>query len=391
MKLNSIINRYIFREMTSPFLINLVLFTFVFLMAETLRIADLIVNYGISVFSVLLVLIYSIPTFLVYVLPMSIMMGVLLAFLRLSNDNELLALKAGGVGIYDFLPPALAFCLAGSLLTGFVSIYASPWGRLSFKSLLLDAAMSNIEIALKERTFNDGFKNVMLYVSEIDRRNNTLVDVFLEDRQEPDMVSTVVAPKGKFFFDPKAVAFRLTLYNGVINQVDQGKRRVHSLGFDTYDFRLELARVLSAARNAEKGRKEMSFGELREVLSEGTPERDNGRAFLMEYHRRFSIPFACFVLGLVAVPLGIQSRVAKRSYGMVLGLFFFLIYYVLLTAGWILGEEGICAPVIAVWGPDLIVGAVGVYLLIMSAKERRVKVLSLLPRVSLWPKSVWRN
>ena len=106
----------------------------------------------------------------------------------------------------------------------------------------------------------------------------------------------------------------------------------------------------------------------------------------MEYHKKFSIPFGCLVLGLVAVPLGIQSKHAKRSFGMVLGLFSFLIYYVLISAGWICGESGMCHPVVAMWGPDLVIGVFGLYLLRSTAKERPMKALSVLPRLLMWPK-----
>jgi lipopolysaccharide export system permease protein len=108
----------------------------------------------------------------------------------------------------------------------------------------------------------------------------------------------------------------------------------------------------------------------------------------MEYHKKFSIPFACFVLGLVAVPLGIQSRSAKRSFGMVLGLLFFLIYYVLMSVGMVLGETGACPPVIGMWGPNLVMGTIGMYLLLSSAKECPLKAISVLPRVFMSPKSV---
>ena len=132
MKVNSIVGRYVFREMIPPFLINLILFTFIFLMAKILDITDLVVNHGACVSSVLIMLIYFMPSFLVFVVPMSIMIGVLLAFLRLSNDNEAVALKAGGFSIYRLLPPVFVFCLIGCLVTGFMCIYGSPWGRLSF-------------------------------------------------------------------------------------------------------------------------------------------------------------------------------------------------------------------------------------------------------------------
>jgi lipopolysaccharide export system permease protein len=267
-------------------------------------------------------------------------------------------------------------------------IYGSPWGRLSFKALLLKTATSNIDIGLKERIFNDSFKDVMLYVSKIDAQDKTLIDVFIEDRQTPGMVSTVVAPRGKFFCDPERLTFRLTLFNGIINKVDQKNRTAHSVSFDIYDFELEAAQVLSARERGRKGRKEMSLGELHQSLREATKKNAKYYLTLMEYHKKFSIPFACFVFGLMAVPLGIQSKSAKRSFGMVLGLFFFLIYYIFLSAGWVFGEAGVCPPVVGMWGPNLVIGAVGLYLLILSAKERPLKGISVLPRIFMRQRSM---
>ena len=374
--------------MVPPFLISLILFTFIFLMAKILDITDLIVNHGVSASSVFLLLMLSVPSFLVFVLPMSTMMAVLLAFLRLSNDNEIIALKGGGFSIYGLLPPVFIFCLIGCLATGFMCIYGSPRGRVAFKDLLLETATSTVDIGLKERTFNDGFQDVMLYVSEIDRRDKTLTDVFIEDRQTSGIVSTVVAPRGKFLSDPETAIVRLTLFNGIVNNVDQENKAVHSVSFDTYDFNLKLAQVLSAQKYSRRGRKEMTLGQLSQSLKEKNKEDPRYNATLMEYHKRFSIPFACLVLGLVAVPLGIQSNLGKRSFGMVLGLLFFLIYYVLLSAGWVFGESGICPPIVGIWGPNFVIGAVGLYLLMCSAKERPPKAFSLLPRMFTWQKSV---
>lgn len=378
MKVNSIIRRYVFKEMIPPFLINLIVFSFIFQMAKILDVTDLVMNHGVSASSILLFLIYAMPRFLVFVVPMSIMMGVLLAFLRLSNDNEIIAMKAGGLSIFGLLPTIFVFCLVGCLVTGFMCIYGSPWGRLSSKALLLETAASNIHIGLKERRFNDSFDGVMLYVSEIDPHDKTLTDVFIEDRQTPGMASTIIAPKGKLLGETGKNSFRLTLFNGVINQVDQKSKTVHSVRFDTYDINLEFAQVLSAKKQSKKGRKEMSLAELRQSLKTATPKNAKYYLTLMEYHKKFSLPFACFVLGLLAVPLGIQSNFAKRSFGMVLGLFFFLIYYVLMSAGWVLGESGTCPAVIGMWGPNLVIGGVGSYLFISSARER--SLLARLPR-----------
>jgi lipopolysaccharide export system permease protein len=378
-KVNTVVSRYVFREMIPPFLISLTLFTFIFLMARILDVTDLVVNHGVSVSSVLFLLAYLIPSFLVFVVPMSVMMGVLLAFLRLSNDNEVAALRAGGFSIYRLLPPVFVFCFIGSLITGFVCIYGSPWGRLSFKALLFETAKSNIDIGLKERTFNDSFKDVMLYVGKIDAHDRTLSDILVEDRQTSETVSTVVAPKGKLFCDPERLTFRLTLFDGIINSVDQKNKTAHSVRFDVYD--VEFAQILSAKKIGRKGRKEMTLGELRHSLRKANKKNAEYYLMLMEYHKKFSFPFACFVFGLLAVPLGIQSKSAKRSFGVVLSLFFFLIYYILLSAGWVLGEAGVCPPGLSMWGPNLVIGGVGFCLFMATARQRPLKRIFVLPRV----------
>ncbi len=372
--INSIINRYLFKEMIPPFVINVMFFTFVFLLTKILDIINLIVNYKIGLSAVFLMLIYSVPHFLEFVIPISIMMSVLLTFLRLSADNEIVALKAGGVGIYGLLPPVFLFCLMGCLLTGFMTIYGVPWGRLSFKTLTYDVVASNIDIGLKERTFNDSFKDVMIYVNKVDLRNKALINVFIEDQRDKNIVSTVIAPTGKLFSEPDKLAFHLRLYNGTINQVDLKGRAVHSINFDTYDISLDLKKAVYAAKSSQKDEKEMSLSELTRYLQSAAKKDIQYYTALIAFHKKFSLPFACFVLGLVAVPLGIESSSSRRSFGLGLGLVFFLAYYLMLSAGWVFGEAGIYPPVIGMWAPNIVIGAIGLYLFIRTANERPIKI-----------------
>lgn len=378
MKINSIINRYICKEMILPFVINTVFFTFIFLMTKILDITNLIVNYRISISTVLLMLVYSMPFFLEFVIPMSVMIAVLLTFLRLSSDNEMIAIKAAGMNIYGLLVPVFLFCLIGCLLTGFMTIYGLPWGKVSFKELAFKAATSNVNVGLKERVFNDSFKGVMLYMNKIDLKNNTLIDVFIEDQRTKNIVSTVIAPKGELLSEPNKLVFRLRLFNGTINQVDLKSRSVHSIIFDTYDINLDLKRAVSAAKGVLKDEEEMSLSELRQYLKDATIKDDQYYLTLMEFHKKFSIPFACFALGLLALPLGIRSRPAKQSFGLGLGLVFFLAYYLLLSAGWVFGEAGVYPPVIGMWVPNIVMGGIGLFLLVRTANERPIKIDSFL-------------
>ncbi len=370
MKTCRIIDRYLFTLMLAPFSVNMLFLTFVFLMTQILQITTFIVNHRVGVSTVFWMLVYTMPFFMVFIIPMSVMMAVLLTFLRLSSENEIVALKAGGVSIYGLLPPVFFFCLMGSLLTAFMAIHGLPWGRLSFKALAVKVAAANVDIAIKERTFNDSFDGVMLYVNKTDMKRQRLVDVFIEDQRKEGIVSTVVAPEGKLLGDPEQATVHLRLFNGTINQVDLKHRSVNAIGFDTYDVVLSLKQAALAVSDAPKDEEEMTLSELREYLDTDREKDAQYYLTLMEYHKKFSIPAACFALGILGVPLGIQSKSAKRSSGILLGIVFFLLYYLMLSMGWVFGETGAYPPVVGMWAPNIVFGGIGVWLTVRSARER---------------------
>ncbi len=380
MKINSIANRYLFLEMVGPFTVNVFFFTFVFLLTEILEITNMIVNYKIGFLTILWLLAYTMPYFLVFVIPMSVMMAVLLTFLRMSGDNEIIALKSCGIGVYHLLPAVLGFCLIGTLVTGFVIIYGLPWGKLSLKRVTMEVARSHIDIGLKERTFNDNFEGVMLYVNKIDLQNKELIDVFIHDERTADSGITIIAPRGRMTTDPDSLDFRLRLYNGAINQVNVKDQTVNSTRFQTYDLNIDLRQAGLRRDLGPKDEKEMSLTELRRFIRT-RPEKDKDYySALLEFHKKFSIPFACISLGILAVPLGIQSKTARTSFGLGLGLFLFLLYYLMLSAGLVFGEAGVYPPAVGMWVPNIVTGGIGTYLLIRTVQGRPIYI-DLLPQL----------
>ena len=367
---SKIFDRYLFKEMLIPFSINVVFFTFIFLMARMLDITNLVVNYNIGVDKVLRLFFYLTPYFLVFVIPMSVMMSILLTFMRLSADNEIVALKAGGVGVYRLLPPALLLCALGAGLTFLMAVVGQPWGELAAKRLTVQVAAEHIDVGLKARIFNDSFKNVMIYVNEVDTRNNYLIDVFIEDSRSDKITNTVVAPKGRLLKEADQLVFHLVLYDGSIVQSDLSNHTANAIRFDTYDVRLDLHDAIAGTEKIRKGRNEMSLSELRAYIASLPP--DSGRRFraLREFHRKFSIPAACIVLGFLAIPLGIQTRAKTKSTGLVTGLGLFLLYYLILSLGVVFSESDMYPPVVSMWMPNLVMGCVGLFLFVRVVKER---------------------
>jgi lipopolysaccharide export system permease protein len=348
-------------------------------MKAILEVANFVVNYGVGMGTIVLFLIYSTPYFLQFIMPMSVMIAVLLTFLKMSSENEIIALKAGGVSVYKLVPPVFLFCLLGCLLTGFMTVYGLPWGKMSLKKLTHQVASSNMDIGLKERTFNNYFKDVILYVNKIDMQTRDLEDVFIEDQRSKEVVSTVVASKGRLYSETDRFVFHLRLYDGIINQVELASKSLHTITFDTYDITLDLTRSVSTPATVEqmsKSKGEMTLGELIGVLKERETLNDaRYNRILLKVHEKFSLPFACFALGLLSIPMGLQSKSGKQSLGIVLSLFIFLFYYLMLLIGWSLGELGIVPAAVCMWMPNVFMSVFGVYLLIKTANDRPLKLL----------------
>jgi lipopolysaccharide export system permease protein len=371
MKPLSIINRYIFREFLSPFIISLFFLTFVFLMMRIPEITNKVVNFNADMSSILLLMAYMLPRFMEFTIPMSVMIAILLTFMRMSGENELIALKGAGVSLYSLLPPVLIFSLAGVVLTSMVTVAGVPWGRLSLKNKTLELARSNMDMALQERQFNSELENVMIYISQVDMKTKKLTDVFIEDRRTKGVVSISIAPSGELIRSEGAI-YTIRLFDGVINQVNEDEGSVNHIRFGNYDINIDLNDTGKGEVQTAKRLSEESLTDLIRLVKTGGADDKLLRSALMQLHEKFSIPFACLSLGLLAFPLGVQSNSLQKSSGFGLGVFFFLLYYFFLAAGWSAGETGNFPPGLAMWLPDIIMGCAGIFLLVRNAKEKPV-------------------
>jgi len=102
----------------------------------------------------------------------------------------------------------------------------------------------------------------------------------------------------------------------------------------------------------------MSLDELDNAILQKQANQVDCKAERVEWHRRFSLPFACVVFSLIALPLSTQAAWSFRSHGFVVSLSVILVYYLLLTTGETLGKKGVLPPAVALWLPNAVLGAV---------------------------------
>ena len=365
-----IIPRYLLREILGPFFITLLVFTFILLMVKILDLTELVVVRGVEALTVFNLLAYSLPFFLSLTIPMSTLLAVLLAFLRLSGDNEITVMKSAGLSLYQLLPPVVIFALMAGGATAYLTMELTPRANTAFRNELLELARVRADISIKEGVFNDGFKDVVLYVNHIPMDSDSMEDIFIQDGREPGAANVIVAERGRIASDPKRRILVFQLSDGLIDRMYPEEGSADTIEFELYEMKLDMQDELENARMVQRDQYELPTGKLwrrtEELFQEGHPHYP---AYLMEAHKRLALPVACLILALTAVPLGLQFHGRGRNWGLSMGLFLFLVYYIILSAGWSLGESGDYPPALAMWTPNLVIGATGLYLMRQSARE----------------------
>ncbi len=366
-----ILSRYIFRELILPFAISIIFLTFMFLMTRIPEITNMVVNYHTGISSLFMLILYTLPRFMEFTIPISTMISVLLTVMRMSNDNEIIALKGSGVSIYRIIPPVMLFSTIATLISLWITLQGVPWGRFSFAVKGAELARATLNVALKERQFNNIFENVMIYVTSIDIKTSELSDIFIEDSRNLDTVNITVASKGILVSDASGYNHTLHLSGGIINQVDISGRSVNALSFDTYDMNFDTRLIDRGSEKLSKDTDKMYLYELVDFINNSKGDLKALRTARLELHEKFAIPFSCLALGLLSVSLGVRPGSSRRrSSGFGLALSFGLVYYLLLAGAWSAGSTGHYPPVIGMWLPDIVMGGAAIYMFSRVSQEK---------------------
>lgn len=382
---------YIFKEITVPFFLGFIVFTFVLLMGRFMNLADMVIAKGVPVADVARLLIYMLPSFSFITIPMALLLAMLLAFGRLSADNEITALKSGGISLYGVLPPVILFAFLAYTVTTIITVYALPWGNTAFKTLLYDVINVRVNISLKDRVFNDDFPGLVIYVARHDEASHQISGVLIYDERDPEEPSTIFARSGMIMTDPDRKTLRLRLLDGGVHRL-KGKSNYQLMEFDRYDLIVNFQQTYKIVPTANE--LDMTFKELRYAMKLTGFDPKIIRDLHLEFHRRLAFPFACFVFALIGVPLGLQNRRSGKSSGFSLCLLVLLIYYITLSIGKTLGQKAILHPALAMWLPNLLFITLGIYLFRKTAAEKRMAIFELPTRIMAWAFakiSAWRK
>ena len=365
-----ILDRYLIREILVPFFMVLFILTFVLLIGRILQIMDLMVNKGIGIVPMVKFLVYLMPSFLIRTIPISLLAAVLIGLGRLSGDSELIVMKSSGISLSRISRPIFALALVATLFTASMALFVSPASNHAMRALLFDMARQKAGVGIKEKVFNNQFRDIVLYAEKIDPRGDFMENVFIADNRFLKEPTIITAREAFLVSDPERMTLSFRLIQGSTHQADARKGAYKKMDFDSYDLNLDLSVEREADVLSRRKSTDMGLTDLFREIRESRPDTPEGRELLIELNKKFTLPLSCLLFALVGIPLAMNRHRSGRAWGFSLAIGIIMIYYVLQLSVESFGESGSLPPVPGAWIPDILFAVAGGWLFWLASRER---------------------
>ena len=378
--------RYLVAEVIPPFFLGLLAFTFILLIGRILRLIELVVTRGVPLLQIGKLFALILPTFLEMTVPMAFLLAILLGLGRMSNDQELLAMKASGVSAPQILGPIALVALVVALITLGLTMLARPAANFALKRELYNIARSRVGTALREKVFNDDFPQILIYVEEIVPPGNTAQGVLIVDKRDRTREDIILGKVARITTDEETNTLGLRLFDGSVYERERNRPGFSQTRFNIYDLKFDLDELVGPVRQKEAGPKEMPLTELLNAIEAKGSAGGKTIAERMELHQRIAFAFVPLVFCLLGVSLTLLPRTsrANRSWGFMLCTFWLMTYYTLLSLGKALGDKSILHPIPALWLPNLVVGGIGAHFFRQAQRETPLFLPQMLERAAIW-------
>lgn len=378
-----ILDRYVIREILPPFLLSLLIFTFLLTLPPVMDQLEKLVAKGVSWGAAARIIGTLIPQALGLTIPMATLTGILIGLGRLSADREAVALLACGVSPYRLLRPLLAFAVVATGATAYVLFEAIPDANQRFREITWELVSKRVENDVQPRVFFEDFPGFVLYSRDV-APGGGWKDVLVADTRTPGQTKVSLAARGRLVLDPEERRVDLVLTNGT--QYTSGRKGESQ----TYVFPADLIVGLDAdtvfGRQAiPRGLTDKTIADLRAdaVTKLNRPEGAlSPHPEIIYIQQKFSIPVACLVFAIIGLALGLSSARDGKMAGFVVGFVVVFAYYGIMelavshtrghyreieNAGGLHSASFLIAN-LARWWPNIIMGLFGIGALVWRAR-----------------------
>ncbi|MCD4817812.1 MAG: LptF/LptG family permease [Candidatus Cloacimonetes bacterium] len=415
-----ILEKYILKENLQPFIISLIVTTFVMLFDRILDLLNLIIEKKLDIVTIVSIFSLSLPFMLALTVPMAVLLAAIMSFGRLSVDNELVAFKSCGINIYNLLKSTIIAAFLLSIFMIYFNNAVLPETNHKLRNMMIKANYRKPVTAIKPGVFTE-VKKYTIYAK--DRIEDELVGVLIYNRENSKFPETISAEKGKIFLSDGGNSLQAVLYNGQMHERDAKNPSKYSIyNFEKFTLNLpDLGYKFNDAESDHRGDRELSSKAMWEIIEKKEkniissqenlkkyteklalvnpdslkPEKSKKekkkyknminmeqdritrsekdiRRYKVEIHKKYAIAVACLVFVLVGAPIGMMTKTSGVGMAFSVSAIIFMIYYAILSGGEDLADRGTIEPWFSMWISNIVLGIIGIYLVIMSVKENKV-------------------
>ncbi len=353
-----IIHKYVIREFVETFIFGLAVFSIILLLDQIFQLINLFLSKGVPFFTVFKLFLLVYPNILSLAVPMAVLFGILLAYGRLSEDNEITALRSTGIHYVSFTGPVVILIAVLSIFLIFFNQFLSPMAHKNFRQLYQEVLSQRPMIRFEEKTITN-VGEYRFYADRVEKNTGFLrgVNIYKFANQEAGAPFRISAASAKVFVNPVGVVFEL--YNGHWQKTNPAKPdTLVDLDFVKYDFTIAFGgKIIPFSQSL----REMTSPELRKEILDYKARKLPISFFENEFWLRWVLALAPLAFALVAVPLGLITERGGKSLGFGLSLGVILVYYILLVSALNLGEKDILPAKFVLWAPNIAMIAASIF------------------------------
>lgn len=353
-----ILRNYVLQEFYGPLFGSLLVLTFVMILGNLVKIADLVINKGVEIWSVIKLFLFMMPALLTYTVPIAVLVAILLSLGRLSSDNEIVTMRASGINLAHIILPLM---IVGAILSLVLLIFNDkivPYAHFAQRRTLVEVGTKNPAAALEPGIFINSFDKYIIFIYSIE--NNKLNNIRIYEPQGEDKPTRlIIARRGEFITVPENNMIKLKLIDGTADEPDPNDPNTfYKLNFKTYFMTLNLAQV-QKKENVVKKPKDMTIKELQTEIRKLKQQKIDPGPLATEVHKKISLAFSCIVFIMLGMPMAVITHRREKSINFGIAFLIVGVYYLLLLGSEALSRQGYLTPQFALWIPNTLFGLIG--------------------------------
>lgn len=347
--------RYILRTLFPYFVFSLSFLTSILLLQQLSRFSSL---YSLSVMStsgIWLFFYALLPKTLSFTLPMSALIATLLCISKLRSESEMVVLQSSGMSNSRLFKPIIVFAVVISLSCAYINLYLSPDVLSWLRDRVKNVTQEDIATAISIGTFNNGLKDLNIYIKEGNSSKGEWRGLFITQNEE-NFQRVISAKSGTLDFDGSRVELVLKDVTSLRFPVGSKIGKDSTIMVEKLQFlRFEIADNFASKEKKEDAENKINYEEISTyglinlIKSDG-----NNSETIIQLQRRTSLSFSPIVLAFLGWFAGTYTGRAGKVFGLVFSLALLFTYYLVFLTGEQLSRAGILPVYLGGWSANVL-------------------------------------